>query len=671
MRDRRTIARRLMILAAGLALIGLPAWWFRHSTRSARPPSLARVPAGYVEDAACARCHAGIAADFAATGMGQAWRRWRDAARIERLECAPRPGGPFVYQAVFPQGKHLQREYRAGADGEEHAVNVREAAYTLGSGLEGRSYVRSENGYLTVLPLGWYSGRATWDLNPGYELANGRFARPVTPPCMSCHTAMVAYRSGSGYAYEEPVPDGIGCQRCHGPGADHVASHTARHGDRPTVAMVNPATLPDDLEQDVCMQCHLLGSVALPQPGCDAWSFRPGRRLRDVRSDFFTASEAQSFRAVGHAPRSMASACYRASGGRMTCVFCHDPHKPASDFPPTYYNGRCLECHDVRGCVRPLTAGEAARDGDCVACHMPKHSVADIPHAVATEHWIRRPGAAPAAAADPTEPFALTPFWEDTSPGQLGSAYIEHFRSAMHDPRQAERGVALLEGVRSAGARAAEWDTYLGLGYFLMGQPERALVELQAALAKDPAGVDARHALGATLLRLGRKAEATEWFEETLARRPWYADADLTLAQLYMAAQRPEKLIDMEDRYFKQHPAQSERLVLVARALDRLKKPAARVNEALERAIAADGSLAAPHLVLAELAVHRGDTAGIETSLRGALRAEPDSSAARIAWAGYLASQQRRSQAVEELRRVLVQDPNNAAARRLLRDLGG
>src|SRR4029078_8594816 len=87
----------------------------------------------------------------------------------------------------------------------------------------GRAYLASVNGYLTALPLSWYSNRKAWDFNPGYRRNNKRFDRPIRGECMDCHNSAVGVLPGALNGYVEPLPTGLGCQRCHGPGAEHIA----------------------------------------------------------------------------------------------------------------------------------------------------------------------------------------------------------------------------------------------------------------------------------------------------------------------------------------------------------------------------------------------------------------------------------------------------------------
>ncbi|RSL18520.1 hypothetical protein EDE15_4106 [Edaphobacter aggregans] len=81
---------------------------------------------------------------------------------------------------------------------------------------------------------------------------------------MFCHNAYpeipaTAHRDLSANpAYNDPLPEGIDCQRCHGPGAAHVkAAQSGTPGPRIRMLILNPARLTNERKMEVCEQCHL------------------------------------------------------------------------------------------------------------------------------------------------------------------------------------------------------------------------------------------------------------------------------------------------------------------------------------------------------------------------------------------------------------------------------
>ena len=91
-------------------------------------------------------------------------------------------------------------------------------------------------------------------MSPGYaQLVEMELNHPVDSTCLFCHASRVqrpvngTVNKFAGDAFLQP---GVGCERCHGPGSDHVK------GLGP---MVNPAKLTGDRRDSVCNQCHLEG----------------------------------------------------------------------------------------------------------------------------------------------------------------------------------------------------------------------------------------------------------------------------------------------------------------------------------------------------------------------------------------------------------------------------
>src|SRR5258708_8214108 len=93
----------------------------------------------------------------------------------------------------------------------------------------------------------------SWGMSPAYDQPeHAGFSRRITYRCMFCHNAYPPLGpevddSEDGSRYPAKLPQGIDCQRCHGPGSNHVDA--ARRGlpvqtIRPEI--VNPAPLSPD-----------------------------------------------------------------------------------------------------------------------------------------------------------------------------------------------------------------------------------------------------------------------------------------------------------------------------------------------------------------------------------------------------------------------------------------
>lgn len=169
--------------------------------------------------------------------------------------------------------------------------------------------------------------------------------------CFSCHATNV-----------KPGPDlsamraGVTCERCHGPGSDHVAAARAGRPLRSTI--LNPGRFDARGLVAACSECHR-------SPNAEFRSEMP--ELEDPISIRFAP--------VGF----QASACFKKSRD-FSCTSCHDPHanpKPAAD---PAYTEVCLRCHASLAHAKQAKAS-------CVGCHMKGSApTADLSF---TDHRIR------------------------------------------------------------------------------------------------------------------------------------------------------------------------------------------------------------------------------------------------------------------------------------------
>ena len=97
--------------------------------------------------------------------------------------------------------------------------------YVIGSGNHSRSYLhRTARGTFIELPLSWYSEKGgTWGMSPAFDSLHPLTRRIASYECVFCHTAYPRIAPGHDAPDSEPIfagslPEGIDCQRCHGPG---------------------------------------------------------------------------------------------------------------------------------------------------------------------------------------------------------------------------------------------------------------------------------------------------------------------------------------------------------------------------------------------------------------------------------------------------------------------
>ena len=378
-----------------------------------RPTGTLRPEVAYVGDAACTRCHREIAEAYRSHPMGRSLTpvaNANDGASASTAKGLPIEDKGVRYTIEHRDGRVFHKAARRDPDGTLFAEIEAEVQYALGSGTRGIAFLIEHDGFLLQSPIAWFSQTGRWDISPGYGefAAHPNFERPIPSDCLFCHANQFHPVPGTVNRYETPIFQGhaIGCERCHGPGELHVRQPgLAAETD---FTIVNPANLTPALRDAVCQQCHLQGSFRLPRAGREPLDFRPGLPIHWFLAVYLNKKAIPGkFEAVGHDEQMEASRCFMASNGQLACTSCHDPHRlPAPAAKVAYYRERCLDCHEKKGCALPLADRQARGQGeDCVACHMPRPTMTNIPHTAATDHRIlRSPGSIFEGRRDGTGP---------------------------------------------------------------------------------------------------------------------------------------------------------------------------------------------------------------------------------------------------------------------------
>jgi Flp pilus assembly protein TadD len=591
----------------------------------------------YVDPALCAACHAGIAASFAKTGMGNSFYRLQPQTAIEKF------GKPYYHAAsdtylemIERGGKYYQRRWQVGFDGRETNIDEKLVDYVIGSGNHVRTYVhRTEHNTLQQLPLSWYSEKGGyWAMSPGYDRPDYMGStRVVNYPCMFCHNAYPKIPKGDEEAdavpeFLQPLPEGIDCQRCHGPGQQHVES-----GGK--AAIVNPKRLSPERELEVCMQCHLqTTALSLPHSilklDSGPFSYIAGQPMASFRLTFDRAGgEGDRFEIAHTAYRLRESQCFLQSAGRLRCTTCHDPHAAAAPD----YNSVCRDCHTTAHNV----------NADCTSCHMPKRRTDDVVHAVMTDHLIQRrppPGDLLADKAEIQETAAtvyrgeVVPYYPAT-PSALYTALAQ-----VHDGSNLQNGIprltSLLEQYRPP---EAGFYTALGNAFRSAGQLPNALPWFEEAVKQAPGSTIVQRNLGSAQMELGQLASAEATLRHVTVLVPADAQAWSMLGQvLYMEGRNQDG------------------------------------KAAFARAIALDPEEPDVRNSLATFLLKEGDQAGAEKEIREAIRIRPGSAPSRANLAGLLASRGAVEEARYQFKQSILLNPAFAEARlnyaRLLASLG-
>lgn len=393
--------------------------------------------------------------------------------------------------------------------------------YFIGSGMVARSFVFSLDGFLYQAPVAYYTGPQRWDLPPGYDqYPTPYLTRRILPGCLSCHASghQLVARTQNRYRTPPFLEGGVSCERCHGPGAAHIAKMTAGDlGSGP--AIVNPARLAPDRRDSICSQCHLTGAERVAKAGREMDTFLAGERLADYLSVFVRSGGAPGMRVTSHVEKLAQSRCKRASGDRLWCGSCHDPHSvPKPSEKGAWFRAKCLACHETSAC-REEPARREANGDDCTGCHMPRSTVMDADHVVFTDHSIpRRPGVASPPMPRPDAPLVRFD-GAPASPRDLGIAYAS-LAGRERIPAYQQRAFDLLRQAVEAGERDPQALLHLAELYKNRGDEESAIPLYEEAMRLDPAQVAASVALGAIQADRGQWKEAIRLFNDALSKNP-------------------------------------------------------------------------------------------------------------------------------------------------------
>ncbi len=516
-------ARLIAMVGCGLALV-LGAT----SQRADIPVIEAASGLSSSPDAACAGCHRAIYEHYEATPMARA----SGAAMDGLIEGSFLHDVSGVHYKIFARDGAGWLSYTRPATAAGGYLNGEvKLAYFIGSNTRGRTYLFERDGYWFETPVNWYAKKRVWDMAPNYLNAHEMpLTLLVDANCLHCHVTGVAaalpgarnHFAGAPFAH-----GGIGCASCHGDAAEHVRT-------RGKAPVLNPVKLDAARRDSVCLQCHLEGETAVYRLGHSLATYRPGAALFDSVAYFVHQGEVGSEgRATSQYEALLQSACKRASGNRMTCTTCHDPHASETTASAAqrvvFYRAKCLSCHTGA----KFATAHHPEQPDCASCHMPRSKSEDIAHEQVTDHRIQIQ--APNTATHMPHELAsgvLVPIGnEKPTDRELGLAYAQ---MAQHGDRESGKiALQLLrkaETLEPATSKDAELHTELGFLEQRSGDIQGADREYRAALAADPDDGTARGDMAILFAGTGDYATAVRLWGRVFEADPAQTAAGYNLA---------------------------------------------------------------------------------------------------------------------------------------------
>jgi predicted CXXCH cytochrome family protein len=383
------------IVENGVQLTGMPAWRNPHQesgddswrlvlfVRSLHSPTNKEEAqqasnassAHYVGSQACEKCH------------GQIYDTWKKT--------------PMANIVRDPQ-EHPDAIIPNLATNTVSKFTKEQVAFVYGSIWKQRYFTKVGDDYFP-LPAQWEIANHKWSK---YLVPNGgdwwaqfyppdNMKRPTGPTCDGCHSVNYDIHT------KQVSEWNVGCERCHGPGSEHVA-HPSRSN------ILNPSHMNYVAASDTCIQCHSQGQpLTNPIEGKyydwpvgyhvglklqDFWKLED-RKLGETNFYYFADGTAHKNRMQGN--DFVQSVMYRRG---ITCFDCHNVHG-TDNYAQLRKSAEklCLDCHGPLSPNGPRTAtleehthhqaGTPA--SQCVTCHMPKIETEGVPGTFVRTHTFR------------------------------------------------------------------------------------------------------------------------------------------------------------------------------------------------------------------------------------------------------------------------------------------
>ena len=352
-------------------------------------------------------------------GHGRQWARMTDPEQPNHTSDSGQPKPVIERPIVLTTGSHHMQVYW---------------------------YATGKDRRLAQLPVVWLKETSSWVpihsifIRPT-QATLGKTEARWNNTCIKCHATQGRPRielARTPTVDSQVAEFGIACEACHGPGADHVAFHSAAETNVAITGSINddshtlahPGKLDHRRASEVCGQCHgvwtAMDKAEADRLAIDGFSYRPGDVLADSRYVFSADQPANEHveKYLQHDPHFMRdrfwkdgmvrvsgreynglirSACFQQ--GEMSCMSCHELHPEPADITKEWANDQlahdansnaaCISCHDKYANKQALvthTHHSAGSTGSlCYNCHMP-HTTYGLLKAIRS-HEISSPSA--------------------------------------------------------------------------------------------------------------------------------------------------------------------------------------------------------------------------------------------------------------------------------------
>jgi len=380
----------LLAVQMPVALLGQLATSDRVSEQMFWPTQTRYARELYAGEKSCAQCHESIAKSAQLTPMAHAAMRSSQSSVLSSNPYLTFTQGNYQYDIRTEAGTSI---FSVMDDASQQSAMIE---WAFGSSGAQSWLYKTSDGEFHEARATYFQGLHGLNVTPNRALEHAQnvdeamertVGRAEVYRCFACHTT----ESGTGTSFDESklVP-GVKCEACHGPGVAHIDSiargldagnvngrqrksqkNAAPHKNQAAL-IFDPEKLSPEESVDFCGACH--GSY---------WDVTLNTAFSSVSRVRFEPYRLEQ------------SKCWNKNDARLTCIACHDPHKPL-DTELSHYDQVCLSCHlSARGAV--ATSPEAqtrsvcpVSKSSCASCHMPQVYV-PAAHRSFPDHRIRVP----------------------------------------------------------------------------------------------------------------------------------------------------------------------------------------------------------------------------------------------------------------------------------------
>ena len=249
-------------------------------------------------------------------------------------------------------------------------------------GVKGQTYAYWLTNELFQLPISYVDNTNSWINSPGYDPNRIAFERNIGIHCMDCHASNIKqappdvpgfYGNGEGFVKSSLVYS-IDCERCHGPGAEHVKFQKDNPEEKKAKYIIAFKSLTRSQKINMCAMCHSGGNNHMFKP---AFTFKPTDKLSDYMR-LFASNSPVNYKVIdvhgNQVGLLQSSKCFLSSN--MDCSTCHNTHVNERDKLDLFV-ARCTTCHSQAAhneCKLTNKLSSVVLKNNCISCHMPAFS---------------------------------------------------------------------------------------------------------------------------------------------------------------------------------------------------------------------------------------------------------------------------------------------------------